>query len=137
MRRKYCLIVLTGLFSCQQPATKRPKQDAAFKDPAYLTELKFLNTKVEFGRVPRDTNLTARYLFVNTGKKPLIISSVLPDCMCTSYKLSNKITKPYDTGSVVLTLSTKEKVGPVQLYSTVMANTTSKMYALKIVANVK
>lgn len=130
------LIVLAFICSCNTTASKRPQQDSVFKKDKVITDLKFLNNKVEFGKVPKDTVLSAKYLFVNTGKNPLVISSVLPDCMCTSYELSSKITLPNDTGFVTLSLSTQEKMGPLQLYSTVTANTSSKMYALKIVADV-
>jgi len=100
-------------------------------------ELKFLEKKIDFGNVPDDTVLTGKYDFINTSKDTLFITSVNPDCTCTGYKLNKNKIAPNDSGYITLQVSTKNKTGAVVLYSTISANTPTKFYSLKMMANVR
>jgi hypothetical protein len=98
--------------------------------------LTILNKTVDFGDVKPDTILTAKFFFVNSGKREVEIEYVNPDCSCTSYSLSKKVIYPADTAYVELSLNTANKYGKTKIYSTMKANTFVGMYKLTIIANV-
>lgn len=106
-------------------------------DSPGVAELKFLEKKIDFGSVPNDTVLTGKYDFVNPSRDTLIITSVNPDCTCTGYMLSREKIPPNDTGYITLKVSTRHKSGAVVLYSTISANTPTRLYSLKMMANVR
>jgi hypothetical protein len=99
-------------------------------------QLTILNKTVDFGDVKPDTILTAKFFFVNSGKKEVQIEYVNPDCSCTSYFLSKKVIYPSDTAYVELSLNTENKYGKTKIYSTMKANTFVEMYKFTIIANV-
>jgi len=101
-----------------------------------LSDMKFICKYINFGKVSRDTLLVGRYAFFNSGKDSLRIKYVNPDCSCASYKLSQKTLSPGDTAYIELVFKTKDKLGVNKIYTTVCANTNTKMYKLTLKANV-
>jgi hypothetical protein len=125
MKRCYLLIIAVvlciGVFS--QNNTSNEKR------------LKILNKTVDFGDVTSDTILTAKFYFVNTGTKEVIISSVNPDCTCTGYSISKDVLSPSDTAYVELRLNTEHKCGHIKLCAAMKTDTHTKMYKFTIIAN--
>ena len=80
--------------------------------------------------------LYAKYFFKNIGKNNLIIKYVNPDCICTGYSLSNDTISPGDSAYIELQFKTENKLGQQKIFTTVSANTDTKMYALIFKANV-
>lgn len=101
-----------------------------------ITELKFLNKRVNFGNVPEDTVLFSKFRFVNSGENKLIINYVNPDCICTGYTLSNDTVMAGDTAYIELEFNTEGKYGDQKVYTIVSANTKNKLYKLTLLANV-
>ena len=132
------VLALVLVFNACKHVTKAA---AKFPDPesdsSHFAELKFLQHKIDFGSVPGDTLLTGKYNFLNPSRDTLIITSVNPDCTCTGYTLSRERIPPNDTGFILLKVSTKNKSGAVVLYSTITANTATRLYSLKMMANVR
>lgn len=126
-------IFLIGCMSHNSDVSHNPKS----LTQNTLTELKFLNRIIDFGDVSNDTLLQAKYTFINTGAKRLIIDFVNPDCTCTDFYLSKDSLKPKDSGYVLLKFSTNGKAGEQKVHATVSANTSIKLYSLEIIANVK
>lgn len=97
-----------------------------------MTSVKVIETLIDLGKVPSDTTVSASYHFINTGKDTLKVGFVNPDCMCTSYDLSNKVTLVGDTLAVTLRVNTKNKIGEQKLKTVVKLNTKEKLYALTL-----
>ena len=100
------------------------------------TKCRFLNRRVNFGRVYNDTILYSKYYFVNTGDRKLIIDYVNPDCSCTGYSLSDDTVMVGDTAYIELMFNTEGKYGNQKVYTIVCVNTKHRLYKLTLLANV-
>lgn len=76
------------------------------KDTAFLKAKK---TKYNFGFVKQGRIVKIEYLFENTGKAPLLISSIEVTCGCTVGDFPHFPIKPGETGVILLSFDTKEK----------------------------
>lgn len=134
------ILLLLCINACKETTKKvqNNKPDIQFNHlKATNSELTFINAREDFGTVSNDTLLSGKFEFRNTGTDTLIIKNVIPDCSCTSFKLSKDHILPGDTSSIVLNMWTKHKFGKVEVYSTVEANTNTRLYSLEILADVK
>jgi hypothetical protein len=143
MKRHNChrffVIILANMitFSCQTSQSSQNKTNSQFNDPrTSKAVLRFETTKIDFGDVSKDTLLTGKFILRNSGTDTLIINNVQPDCSCTSSHLSKHKIPPKDTASIVLSVSTRDKNGKITLYSTVSTNTETKLFSLRLVANI-
>lgn len=93
-------------------------------------ELTFLNRWADFGSVPRDTILVARYDFVNSGRDTLSIRSVQPDCVFRGFYLSDEMIAPGDSAYVLLELGTGNMGGYLKNYATIETNTNRRFHNL-------
>lgn len=100
------------------------------------TSIKFSNLKVNFGKVPSDTILKAKFKIYNEGDNLLKIYNINPECTCTDYKLSKSDIAIGDSALITLILNTKDKFGETQILTTIKTNTNEKMHLLTIVADV-
>jgi hypothetical protein len=92
--------------------------------------LTILNKTVDFGDVSSDTVLTAKFFFVNNGTKEVNIEHVKPDCTCTNYTLSQNVINPSDTAYVELSVNTSGRYNRHKIYSTMKADTYTRMINL-------
>src|SRR5579863_3634709 len=129
------VLLLVNACSNLHKDNRSPDQDPP--DSTLHSELQFRRNKIDFGSVPVDTVLTGKYDFLNPAKDTLIITSVNPDCTCTGYTLSREKIPPGDSGYILMKVSTKNKSGAMVLYSTVSANTPTRLYSLKMTAHVR
>ena len=128
------------LSSCKQFHQKVANfaADSLFRHPATsLANLVFDRTRIDFGTVSSDTVISGKFHFRNTGKDTLLIENILPDCSCTSFDITKRVISPGDSACLTLNMSTQHKTGNVQVYSTIDANTETRLYSLEILANVK
>ncbi|MDP3442653.1 MAG: DUF1573 domain-containing protein [Ignavibacteria bacterium] len=132
--KKYLLLIILGTIIISCIKNKRHKESN--EEVKLLPELRFFQKVSDFGSVPKDTILMARYYFMNSGNDTLYIENISPDCTCTSYHLSKNNILPNDTAFIELEFNTEHKYGEEKVYAVVEANTISKMYKLTIKANV-
>ncbi|MEG0518829.1 MAG: DUF1573 domain-containing protein [Bacteroidales bacterium] len=97
-----------------------------------LTILSFETMKFDFGKCSQDAVITHDFIFRNTGEFPLIIYSVTPSCLCTSYALSKKVIMPQDTAKINIVFNAKNKVGNQIINTIVRANTKQASYRLYV-----
>lgn len=88
------IVFFTALYS-------QSKNDAAF--------IAFKETKYNFGSVKLGKVVKIEYYFENTGKTPLLISTIETTCGCTVADFPHYPIKPGDFGMILLTFNTKEK----------------------------
>jgi hypothetical protein len=72
--------VTTANAQASSPSGAAPQSSA----PAASISFKEKDNTHDFGKVPQGTPVTYNFNFVNTGKAPLVLSSVQPSCGCTS-----------------------------------------------------
>ena len=80
--------------------------EAQSTDSAYI---KFKDVKYNFGLIKQGTVVKMEYTFRNTGKTPLIISTIETTCGCTVGDFPHYPIKSGDSGMILLTFNTKEK----------------------------
>lgn len=132
--KKYISLIITGIliFSC----INRSKNVKNNEGEDLFPVLYFFQKVSDFGHVPIDTVLIARYYFKNEGNDTLHINRISPDCACTSYYLSNNNILPDDTAFIDLEFNTNNKYGEEKVFAIVEANTEAKMYKLTLKADV-
>ncbi|MEJ5995797.1 DUF1573 domain-containing protein [Pedobacter sp. Du54] len=132
------LAALPLLIACQgKIKNKIPNVSTVDTTKILAGKLAFEKQSIDFGTVSKDTLLVGKFGFQNTGKDPVRIISIQPDCECTNFHISKKLIQPMDTASISLSVSTKNKVGKNELNSTIVANTEAKLYLLKLNFSVK
>lgn len=142
MKSIYLLISISVFFLYQ---CNHKKDNVKTKNTTHIynssevnnSDLKFINKVVNFGILPKDTIVNAKYLFTNTSTKKLIINSVNPDCTCTGFNISKDTVPPKDTAYITLHFNTANKYGSQKIYAIVNANTKVKLYKLMLIAKVK
>jgi hypothetical protein len=96
----------------------------------------FDKTKHEFGQVIRGEKMTYRFKFINTGKLPLIVSSVGSSCGCTVPEYSKLPVAPGEEGFITVTFSSQGLSGFVSKSVVVSSNAQPTSQVLTITANV-
>jgi len=89
-----------------------------------------------FGPISDGDVVDHDFIFTNTGKAPLIISSAQGSCGCTVPKYSNEPIAPGSTGVISVQFNSKGKVGSQEKTVTLSANTVPNTKILKIRAQV-
>ncbi len=137
------LLVLTSvIFGCSNkgsemkvgdlvtnPATAEGSGVEANQNPS---EIKWLGSAYEFGKVIDGEKVKHNFKFVNTGKAPLIISGAQASCGCTVPDWPREPIAPGDTGEIKVEFNSKGRVGVVQKQITVTANTNPSISELAI-----
>jgi hypothetical protein len=62
--------------------------------------IKWKSDTIDLGKIPQSVPDTVVYEFKNTGKTPLLITSVKTPCQCTSAGYTEEIIKPGKSGKV-------------------------------------
>lgn len=100
-------------------------------------QIKFDKTEFDFGTVMRGERLSYTFVFTNTGKSDLIISSTMASCGCTTTVPPKAPIPPGEKGEIKVTFDSKSKKGPVTNTVTVATNTYPTRTILKLKADVK
>jgi hypothetical protein len=94
-------------------------QQVEIKDP---TTVQAIDTVYDFGKVTDGEIVTYNYRFVNTGKKPLIVSNASASCGCTIPEKPEKAIEPGDTGYIKVKFNSEHRVGMAHKTVTVSSN---------------
>lgn len=122
------------------PATinNNPTTPNAAANNGKATSVSFAKYEHDYGTVaPESANKTA-FVFTNTGKEPLIISSATGSCGCTVPNYPKEPIMPGKTGKIDVEFKpSKGQTGNQEKTVTVTANTEPAQTILKIKAMVK
>ena len=99
--------------------------------------IEFKETEYDFGTVMQGERLSHTFVFTNTGKSDLIISSAHASCGCTTSTPPKAPIKPGETSEIKVTFDSKTKKGPTTNIVTVAANTYPTRTILRISADVQ
>ena len=100
-------------------------------------KIEFKETEYDFGRVMQGERLNHTFVFTNTGKSDLIISSAHASCGCTTSTPPKAPIKPGETSEIKVTFDSKTKKGPTTSMVTISANTYPTRTLLRISADVQ
>jgi Protein of unknown function (DUF1573) len=94
-------------------------QQVEIKDP---TTVLVIDTTYNFGKVTDGEIVTYNYRFVNTGKKPLVVTNASASCGCTVPEKPEKPIEPGDTGFIKVKFDSNKRVGMAHKTVTVSSN---------------
>jgi hypothetical protein len=99
-------------------------------------EITFQSEVIDFGTIDQNANGTREFVFTNTGKEPLIITSTRGSCGCTVPSPPKEPIAPGKKGVIKVTYDTN-RVGPFVKTVTVESNGKSGKKVLTIKGNVQ
>ncbi|MBS9767665.1 MAG: DUF1573 domain-containing protein [Flavobacteriaceae bacterium] len=130
---KKFMVIAVAILASFSIATAQTQVKQAVKQEVkkeVKSALKFTKTTVDLGEIKYRKPATAVFEFVNTGKKPVIITNVRTSCGCTSKSYPKEPIKPGEkskveatynasgSGSITksVTVRTNEGARPMVLY---------------------
>lgn len=116
------MLVMYGIFFCNLFHAQTGKDSAYihFKDP-----------KHNFGFVKQGKFVKIEYNFKNTGKSPLLISTINVTCGCTVADFPHYPIKPGESGMILITFDTKDKYDRQDRTVDVISNASNSPVSLR------
>jgi hypothetical protein len=99
-------------------------------------EITFENDVIDFGTIEFGSDGTREFVFTNTGREPLIITSARGSCGCTVPAPPREPIAPGQKGTIKVTYDTK-RTGPFVKTVTVDSNARTSKKVITIKGNVK
>ena len=112
------------------------QQPAAVKTNPNAAVIKFDKKVIDYGTIEFKANSDREFTFTNTGKEPLILSSVRASCGCTTPSWTREPVAPGATGTIKVKYDTG-RVGNFSKTITVKSNASNGTVTLKIQGKVK
>jgi len=98
-------------------------------------EIKFESNVYDYGTIMQDGNGDCEFKFKNTGKEPLILTSVTSSCGCTTPYWSKEPILP-GKGDVIKVHYATNRIGIISKQITVISNASNSPVVLSIKGNV-
>ncbi len=98
--------------------------------------IEFEKDVIDYGTIDQGANGERVFVFKNTGKEPLIISSAKGSCGCTVPTPPKEPVAPGETGEIKVKYDTK-RIGPFTKSVTVNSNASNGTQQLRIKGTVK
>lgn len=95
MKRFFCILMITGLISCQHKKGNTEKQSVAGP-----TEVKMDETMHDFGLVKSGEIVIFDFVLTNTGNHDLNIRNTEVDCGCVQVNVVKDNIKPGEKGKI-------------------------------------
>ena len=127
---------ITSLFVCFVLVAFGAVTEAQEKqgEPATIV---FEKTTHDFGKIKEGTLATYSFVFTNTGKTPLVLSSVQPSCGCTTPEWTKEPIAPGAKATIKAAYNSYGRPGAFQKYITVKSNGTPAELTLTIKGEVE
>lgn len=95
--------------------------------------LKFEKTCHNFGKFAEETPVTYKFVFSNTGDKPLVIQQAMSSCGCTIAKYTKTPVQPGKNGEVTVTYNGKGKYpGKFKKAITIRSNASNRLVRIYV-----
>lgn len=123
------LLLIAGVTfgATAQQTNQKPKGTQA--------EITFEKIEHDYGEIQKGANGVCEFKYKNTGKAPLILSSVRSSCGCTVPSWSKEPLMPGKTAVIKVRYDTN-RVGPISKTITVQSNAVNDRLQLKITGKV-
>jgi hypothetical protein len=143
MKKLFYLIIfilITGLNSCNESASKKVDQEkaaGASETSTVTAAMNFDKVSHDFGTIEEGETVQTTFTFTNTGSADLLIVDARGSCGCTVPKYpKNTPIKPGETGQILVSFDSSNKPNMQQKTVTISANTQSGRETLRIKAMV-
>lgn len=137
MKKLFLAIIITAGFTgaafAQTAATTTPAQATSSASKAVIS---FPADAFDFGTVPQNIPVTHVFSFKNTGKEPLVLSSVTASCGCTTPEWPKEPVAPGATATIKATYNAANP-GVFTKTITVVSNAVAPTTVLTIKGEVK
>jgi hypothetical protein len=131
----FLLFTVITAFSCNN-SSSRAKQGSVqvvSKDTAIIS---FTEYEHDFGKIAEGEKVACIFTFQNTGKGPLLISSVTTSCGCTVPKYETKPVNPGASGTIEVVFDASGKNGRQTKTISVTSNASKPVVLLRITGEV-
>lgn len=102
-----------------------------------ITNLALSEPEFDFGKIKKGDKVEHVYEVTNTGKNPLIISSVVPTCGCTVPEFTKDPIMPGQKGKITLKFDSTNFQGIVHKTAQLYANVSQVPIELKFTADIQ
>ncbi len=156
MKKVILSILAAGILlsACNQSAKTAKTADSAATQPAEagasatsagsMTAANQVNAPVmnfdkssyDFGKITRGDKVKYDFKFTNTGKSPLIITSAVASCGCTTPNWPKTPITPGQIGQITVVFNSTGKVGLQDKMVTITANTNPAQTVVHLVGEV-
>lgn len=135
MKKLFLAIIITAGFT-GAAYSQATAQTAATPATASKAAITFTADQFDFGTVPQGTPVTHVFSFKNTGKEPLILTSVTASCGCTTPEWPKEPVAPGAAATIKATYNAANP-GTFTKTVTVMSNAATPQTILTIKGEVK
>lgn len=129
------LLLIAGVTFGAVAQTQNTKNATEQKTKGTQAVITFEKTTHDYGEIQKGANGVCEFKYKNTGKAPLILSSVRSSCGCTVPSWSKEPIMPGKTGVIKVKYDTN-RVGPINKTITVQSNASNDRELLKIIGKV-
>lgn len=98
--------------------------------------MNFDKSSYDFGKITRGDKVTYQFKFTNTGKSPLIITSAVASCGCTTPNWPKTPVTPGQSGQITVVFNSTGKIGLQDKMVTITANTYPAQTVVHLVGEV-
>jgi len=98
-------------------------------------EISFDKTVHDYGTIYQNGDGTCEFAFTNTGKEPLVLSTVRSSCGCTVPQWTREPILPGQAGTIKVKYDTK-RMGAINKHITVLSNAKTPSVVLRIKGSV-
>ncbi len=132
------VIALTGFWAGAQTSAGGTQQSGTNvqQDNPNAPEMTFETEMIDYGTIEYNGNPDREFKFKNTGKEPLIISSAVGSCGCTTPSWPKEPIKPGEAAVIKVHYDTK-RTGAFEKTVTVSSNAKTPSKVLRIKGVVK
>jgi len=98
--------------------------------------MNFDKSSYDFGKISRGDKVTYNFKFTNTGKSPLIITSAVASCGCTTPNWPKTPVTPGQSSQITVVFNSTGKIGLQDKMVTITANTNPAQTVVHLVGEV-
>lgn len=121
----FALAFSLSITSCDVRHNEKISDEAAARLEQALkdtTTVQLIDSVYDFGSRSEGEKIGFSFRFVNSGKKPLLITGTHAGCGCTQPEKPEKPVNPGDTGVIKVVFDSKGKSGKQEKFITVASN---------------
>lgn len=133
IKRLYILTLIhVAIIACQsKPGEQLPRQsidgstvsEIVEMDQSSAAKFTFDTTSHDFGEIAVDTIVYHPFIFTNSGRSPMLISSVKSTCGCTIPKWPSNVIEPSKSDTILVSFNSRGRKGKFLKSIDILANT--------------
>ena len=101
---------------------KEKKDSSISEEKSPMPIISFDKESMEIGNITQGDIVKRKFTFTNTGDKVLYVTQIEVGCGCTEPEWTQDAIQPGESGYIILTYDSKEDIGNIEKYATVVHN---------------